>query len=246
MSGDEAAVLRLWEQKTGRRPSEDLSDVLPVVMGSFTEPLNVAWFVKQTGLCVATEDPCLNHPIDTWRTATLDGMVRSAQTGEPLGIFEAKHVNAFGRPDETLAKYQPQLHHNAAVAGLDRAYLSVFRGNADWVYFEVEIDPTYAAAVRQAEWRFWMAVQADEPPTPYAAPPPPAADALRVVEMTGNNEWAACAADWLANRDAAKTFEKAAKDLKAHVEPDVKLAFGHGIEISRSKAGALSIKERKA
>ena len=36
----------LWEIKTGRKPSPDLSDVLPVAMGSTTEQLNHAWFRK--------------------------------------------------------------------------------------------------------------------------------------------------------------------------------------------------------
>jgi predicted phage-related endonuclease len=237
MSGDEAAILSLWEQKTGRRSADDLSDVLPVVMGSFTEPLNAAWFVKQTGLGIDDRGLALVCSRDSWRTATLDGRA------EDGAVWEAKHVGSFWKDDALLAKYQPQLHHNMAVAGATRAHLSVFKGNADWLHFTVDYDEAYGAAVREAERKFWLAVQADEPPVPYAAPPPPAADALREVDMTGNNAFAAFAADWLANRAAAKAFDKAAKELKALVEPDVKLAHGHGVKISRSKAGALSIGE---
>ena len=35
------------------------------------------------------------------------------------------------------------------------------------------------------------------------------------------------------------------KNLKGLIEPDVKLATGYGISVSRSKAGALTIKEQK-
>lgn len=238
MSGDPQAVLALWEAKTGRRDPEDLSGVLPVVMGQFTEPLNAAWFEKQTGLVIERRGEALAHPEDAWRTATLDGAVAGA-------VWEAKHVGSFWKDDAILAKYQPQLHHNMAVAGLGKAHLSVFKGNADWLHFEVSLDPAYAAVVRKAEWSFWLAVQADEPPVPYDAPPPPAADAMREVDMTGNNAWSAFAADWIQHAAAAKTFEKAAKEIKALVEADVKLATGHGIACSRNKAGALSIKEMR-
>lgn len=243
MSGDDAAILALWEQKTGRLDPEDLSDVLPVQMGSFTEPLNAAWFEKQTGLAVSLRGEPMACEADTWRTATLDGVVTSGPLA--IGIWEAKHVGNFWKDDALLAKYQPQLHHNMDAARMRKAYLSCFKGNADWCLFEVEYDPDYGAAVRKAEWAFWMAVQADEPPSTIDAPPPPAFDAMREICMDGNNAWATFAADWLANRDASKTFDRAAKELKGLVEADVKLAHGHGLKISRSKAGALTIAEMK-
>lgn len=239
MSGDEAAILRLWETKTGRRDPDDLSDVLPVVMGSFTEPLNAAWFEKQTGQAVGARGEALAHPADTWRTATLDGLVAEGPDLPAHAIWEAKHVGSFWKDDALLAKYQPQLHHNMAVAGLRRACLSVFKGNADWLLFEVDYDDAYGAALRKAEWSFWMAVQADEPPVPYPAPPPPAADALREVCMEGRNEWAALAADWLETRAVVARHDKAKDGLKKLVEADVKRAFGHGVELTRDKRGAL-------
>jgi predicted phage-related endonuclease len=245
MSGDDAAVLSLWEQKTGRREPDDLSDVLPVQMGSFTEPLNAAWFEKQTGKAIVSRGLPVIDDRDPWRTATLDGMVCADDSGEMLGIWEAKHVGNFWKDEQLLAKYAPQLHHNMDVAGQRKAYLSVFKGNADWCFFEVDYDASYSAAVRKAEWQFWLAVQADEPPVAYDAPPPPAFDAMREICMDGNNEWANHAIDWLAHRDASKAFEKATKALKGLMEADVKLAHGHGIKISRSKAGALSITEKK-
>ena len=36
----------MWEIKTGRKQSPDLSNVLPVAMGATTEALNHAWFRK--------------------------------------------------------------------------------------------------------------------------------------------------------------------------------------------------------
>ncbi len=37
----------LWEVKTGRREPDDLSDNLPVQLGTFTEDFNLQWFEKQ-------------------------------------------------------------------------------------------------------------------------------------------------------------------------------------------------------
>jgi predicted phage-related endonuclease len=41
MGGDEKKLLRLWREKRGEAEPEDLSDILAVQMGSFTEPFNV-------------------------------------------------------------------------------------------------------------------------------------------------------------------------------------------------------------
>jgi hypothetical protein len=55
--------------------------------------------------------------------------------------------------------------------------------------------------------------------------------------------WGSYAANWLNTQEAAACFNRAAKSLKELVEPDVQKAFGHGICASRSKAGAISIKQ---
>jgi predicted phage-related endonuclease len=52
MTGDDAALLDLWKQKRGEVEGDDLSDILPVQMGTWTEPLNRYWFEKQTGIKV--------------------------------------------------------------------------------------------------------------------------------------------------------------------------------------------------
>ena len=68
-------------------------------------------------------------------------------------------------------------------------------------------------------------------------------EALRTVDMTGSNTWADAAARLLAHHAAAKSFDAAVKDIKALIEPDVKLAYGHGIRANRAKNGAVKITE---
>lgn len=235
-SGDEAKLLRLWEEKTGRAQPEDLSGEIYVVMGLFTEPLNAAWFQKQTGLEITERGLARVCEVDDWRTATIDGLIPSDRA-----IWEAKHTNPFQRQAEVLAAYMPQLHHNMDTCNLGRAHLSAFMGNMTWVNWVVEYDPEYGAALHKAEWEFWMSVLADEPPVPYPAPKLPAALAVREVDMTGDNEWADSAAIWLETRAAAAKCEDAKDALKKRVPADAAVAFGHGVEYRRDRRGALRL-----
>lgn len=184
MAGDEAAILHLWEVKTGQAEPEDLSGVLPVMMGQWTEELNRFWFEKETGRRISCEGESRVHLEHAFMACTLDGLTDTADG--TLAVFEAKHVNAFAKIEEVEQKYMPQLHHNMAVCGLDRAVLSVFVGTLTWVHTEVTLDDWYLAELIDRETAFWRAVQTNEPPPflkPVAAPVPQSQ--WRTVDMTG-------------------------------------------------------------
>lgn len=243
MSGDQNRINTLWAEKTGQQEPENLDDVLPVVMGQYTEFLNLYWYERQTKRLVTDEQKQIVHPDFSFMACTLDGLTTTA-AGAPA-IFEAKHVNAFSKIEEVVQRYMPQLHHNMAVAGLSHAVLSVFKGTMEYEAYEVEADFLYTAQLIDAEKAFWKAIQ--ERSVPYAAqvdaPVPP--EKWLKIDMTGNNAWASFAVDYLNNEDSAKIFEKAKKELKGLVANDVGHAFGHGIEIKRSKAGSLSFSKQK-
>ena len=82
MAGD---WFSLWEEKTGRAEGDDLSNILPVQMGSFTEPFNLFWFGKQTGWIVNTDNREQRHACGFMR-CEVDGWAN----GNPV---EAKHTN---------------------------------------------------------------------------------------------------------------------------------------------------------
>ena len=237
MAGD---WYELWLLKTGRKEPDDLTWVLPVPIGIITEDLNRRWFEHHTGIDVSTFG-CdhLVHPDLQFMRANLDGFCAG-------GIFEAKHTGAFSKPEEIVSRYYPQLQHNMLVAGVETAYLSVFFGTLKWEWFTVEADPEYQAELMAKEAEFWAHVEKDvEPENRAASTVSIALDDMREVVMTGSNEWASAAADWLENKAAAKRFDTASKRLKGLVEPDVKLAAGHGVQVKRSKNGSLSITEMK-
>lgn len=238
--GDDAAVLRLWEEKTRAREPEDLSNVLPVIMGQFTEPLNRMWFEKMTGLRV-WEPGCERvGPSSFPLVATLDGMV--ARDNSIEAVFEAKHVHSNTADETVTQRYMPQLHGQMYCLGVKRAHLSVFFGNMKWEWFEVDYDEEYGRHVLEAAELFWGHVIAQTPPVTIAPPALPVApDKLRAVDFTGNNEWADLAATWLENKEPAAKFDKASKQIKDLIEPDIGEASGHGIVVKRAKNNSLRI-----
>lgn len=238
LSGDQDRILRLWREKRGEVAPEDLSCKLSVVLGSWTESLNRQWYEKLSGERVIGCGRPVTCSEYRWRKCTLDGHVERTSA-----VFEAKHTNAFAKPEEVLERYMPQLQHNMAVTKAERAVLSVIFGNARYEMIEVAADWLYQSDLLKAEKAFWNAVLSGEPPVVMAPPPVPRPMATRELCFEGNNAWASAAADWLEHHQAARAHASACKTIKELVDDDVNRAFGHGIEARRNKAGAVSIRE---
>ena len=240
-SGDPERVRKLWLEKRGGCEPEDLSDRLPVVLGRWTEEFNRLWFEQCTGERVIDMQVTRTSKEQPWRRCTLDGTLE--RNG---AVWEAKHCSAFAKPEELLARYMPQLQHNMAVADRDHAVLSVIFGNHKHEVIEVRSDWLYQLELLEAEERFWESViQGEEPPV-IEVPKPPKPVGVREACLQGNNSWATAAVDWLQHREAAKLHSGACTTIKELVEGDVSRAFGHGIEVKRSKSGALSIRELRS
>lgn len=231
MSGDAERIHDLWLLKTGQKEPDDLSDKFNVVLGTFTEDFNLSWFAHKTGRTLQRN---VSLASEGFLRANLDGLCDDA-------IVEAKHTNGRTTMAEALAKYQPQLHHNMIVAGKKRAFLSVILGN-DWDYVEVEYNEDYGIKLMQAETEFWECVTLRLPPSSSQVKIDPP-EATRTVDMTGNNEWANAAHEWLLCKNYAAQFDKAADTIKKLVAADVRSAAGHGITVTRDKRRALRIKE---
>lgn len=241
LSGNAQRILRLWREKRGEVEAEDLSSMLAVMLGSWTEAFNRQWYERQTGLGVTDVGQFTVQADLPWRRSTLDGFVE-----EKSSVWEAKHVNAFTNAEEVLLRYMPQLQHNMAVVGVENAILSVIYGNHKWECYEIASDWLYQDELLAAETRFWDCVGSGELPVPVPPPPPPRLTGTRELCFEGNNAWAAAASDWRDNVAAAKIHANALKALKELIEDDVTRAYGHGIEAKRSKSGAISIREQMA
>lgn len=242
LSGNEERILNLWREKRGEQEPEDLSDVLAVQMGSWTEDLNLYWYEKQTGHKVTARNVQKQHPTHTFIKARADGEIEALNA-----VIDAKHVGAFNFDMDTIvARYMPQLVVQAHCCRRESAVLSVFSGSNKWEQRHIEIDPLYAAQVIVALEKFWSCVQSGFAPVdlPDASAPVPV-ELMRKVDMSFSNEWRAYEEDYVATAAQAKTHKLAGDTLKGLVEGDVCEAKGKLIQIKRSKNGSLRISKVK-
>jgi hypothetical protein len=173
---------QLWLEKTGRAEEEDLSNVLAVQMGSFTEPLNAHWYTKTTGREIAHRGNAVVSDKYPWMRANLDGITTTSM-GQ-YAYWDAKHV---GKADQAmLLRYTPQMTHCCVILGLDHWVLSVFVGNGKHEIFEQEVDPVYASRLIKRERDFWenYVVPDIDPGDRFeekVVPPPPAPKLREIV-----------------------------------------------------------------
>ena len=237
MGTDEAALVRLWQEKRGEAEPPDYSGNLLVQLGLATEPLNRHWFEKTTGQVIKDVQSWIRHPVIRWMAATLDGVVED--TG---AVFEAKFMLPWSFSEETAAeKHMAQVQHNMWVTNATDAVLSIITGGGKWVEIKVSADPLYQHLLLTAEKKFWRCVESGEPPRLFGVEPPRARiEAMRVVDMGSSNAWAEFSSVFRRTRDAYLQHENAKAELKALIPQDAKEAVGHGVKARRSKSGAVS------
>jgi predicted phage-related endonuclease len=234
---NEEALVRLWREKRGEVEPQDFSDNLIVQLGVATEPLNRAWYERNTGNAVTDVNRRVRHPVIRWMAATLDGRVNG--TG---AVFEAKFMLPWSFSEEAAVdKHMAQLQHNMWVTSAKTAVLSIITGGGKWVEMTIPADGLYQHLLLTAEKRFWRCVQTGELPRPFGVEPPrPPIEAVRIVDMTGSNSWADLASVFRLSRAAFLDHERAKAGLKELMPEDAKEARGHGVRAKRSKSGAIS------
>jgi len=158
--------LDLYDLKVGNTEPEDLSDVLPVRIGTITEDLNREWFTKEMDLRVTQETQIWYNK---YIYGNLDGLVVAGMEGEdvPIAVFEAKHSGQFmDTPKQhinLIDRYYPQLQHYMMCAKLKKAYLSIFFGNKSHKIFTIDEDSKFQKLLLKAYKVFWKAVQDKKP-----------------------------------------------------------------------------------
>ena len=237
MGSDEAALVRLWNEKRGEAEPEDLSGNLIVQLGAATEDLNRSWYERITGCRVTNIQRHVTHSAIPWMAATLDGIVEGTEA-----VFESKFMLPWSFSEEAAAeKYMAQLQHNMWVTHLRTSVLSIITGGGKWVEITVPMDPLYLSVLVSAEKKFWRCVQSGEAPHLINAEAPrPRIEAIRIVDMSASNSWAEFAALFRNTHNAFLDHERAKSELKALMPEDAKEAIGHGVRAKRSKAGAVS------
>jgi predicted phage-related endonuclease len=237
MGDDEAALIRLWREKSGEIEPQDLSGNLVVQLGSATEELNRRWYEANTGQVITDIQKRVYHPALKWMAATLDGRVQGSDA-----VFEAKFMLPWSFSEKAAAeKYMPQLQHNMWVVAARTAVLSIITGGGKWVEIATHADPLYQHLIITAERKFWRCVESGEPPRLFGVEPPkPRIEAVRIIDMTASNSWAEFAGIFRNTRQAFLEHERSKTELKALMPEDAREAIGHGIRAKRSKSGAIS------
>lgn len=238
----------VWLEKTGRAERADLSEVLRVQLGLFTEPFNLRWFEQRTGFKIIAPkaETLYRHPTLEFLACHPDGFY--TVEGE-RHIIDAKHTGS-GTVEEKLAYYQGQLTHNMLATGLSRATLSILFGNSGWAFGTIGLDRAFAGELIAREQDLWIAIQNDAEPDdlPPIGQPDKLDIVMREVDMTGSNSWSVAALDFIDDAPAAKRHADAKAALRELMQDDMRRAFGHGVEAVRNRAGAVTvrpIKEKK-
>jgi predicted phage-related endonuclease len=240
MNGDAYKINDLWLMHTGdpRYVEADFTEVWPVRLGETTEALNLEFAVMKHGPITRQGEVVYGLGSLDWTAATLDGWL--TQRNCPI---EAKCVNGRSSLDDVVARYQPQMHWQMMVCKAKECALSVIIGGNEPIVEFVPLNRQYARELWQRAMAFWLCVKSKTPPVELPAVlPPPLAN--KIYEMD-SDDWKAQAARWIQAYGAAQTAKEAEKALKALVPADAKAATGHGVLITRNRAGSLSLREAK-
>ena len=239
MSGDPEKILNLWRGMIGD-PSyiePDLSGVWPVRLGEISEPLNLEWYSRKQGPISRAGEVVIGNP--DWMACTLDAW--DVQRNCPV---ECKHVGGREPLETIVARYTPQTTWQMLVTKSTECALSVIMGANEPIVEYLPLDSEYAAELVKRGEQFMACVESLTPPVSLPAVAAPVV-AAKTYNMTGNNVWGNYAAAWLGSRDAAQKNKDAEKELKLLMPADGAKATGHGITISRNRAGSLALREDK-
>lgn len=238
MKGDAKEIHNLWLELTGQEfEHEDLSRVWPVQLGACTEVLNLDWYQLKNNTAVSRRGEVVVHPEYDWAAVTLDGWLDDLNC--PI---EAKHVGGREPLEVIIERYWPQMGWLMECTGASQCALSVIMGASEPIVEFIERDDNYIAEMIASGEQFMQHVANKTPPVVLDAVPAPI-DASKVYDMSEDNVWGDQAMAWLDTRFAASENKEAEKILKSRVPEDAKKCMGHGVRITRDRAGRLSLRE---
>lgn len=237
MNGDADGIMRLYREMIGEAEPENLDHIWAVRLGAATEHLNLDWWEQRNGHLIVRRGEVVTHN-NGWSACTLDGWIC-----DPFDVpFEAKHVGGREPYEIIVERYQPQLQWVMFVTGAEECALSVIMGASEPIVEFIERDNDYIAEEVTRGKQFMGFVARREHPVALSPVPAPA-DATKLYDMSGNNQWAVEAAKWRASKELADQNKASEKILKAAVPDDAKKCFGHHVQITRDRAGRLSLRE---
>jgi predicted phage-related endonuclease len=243
MQGD---WLELWQIKTGRIDSPDLSKNLAVQMGIHTEDLNLKWFEQMYNCTLSCHQSEFENELGF---VPAKGMIDAMWNDLSYSaIVEAKHTNSFNKMDDMLKKYMPQMQLYMRISGASECYLSVIFGNSKWESTVVSYDYSYFNSMWAVVSDFWDHVVRDKEPfdfsTPNVSTDSISVDNMVIRDASTSNEFVSTAATYTQGLEQDKVFQNAKKSLKEMVAPNEREVYCDFLTVRRDKRGALRITKR--
>ena len=241
MAGKKDRILSEWQRLVGHHAlvEPDWEEMWNLHYGQMIEPIALDWHQKKTGRALSQRGRVVTHPVLPHVCCTLD-----AYRTEDNTVIDCKAWSSWQKIDYICSFLTPQIIVQRACVRAHAGALLIVHGGTEPKEYPIEWDVEYEALVWERISAFWRCVLNLTPPVDMPAKTAPIM-ATRVVLMEGKNEWASYAKDWLDNRKAAKTFVTASEAIKEMVPEDAARCEGHGIRVTRSKAGSLTIGEQK-
>jgi predicted phage-related endonuclease len=237
MNGNSDGILRLWKEMIGEAQEIDLSDVWPVQLGIATEHLSLDWFERKNRTPVTRRGEVVVHPQYDWAACTLDGWIDALEC-----CIECKHVGGREPLEVVIDRYQPQIQWQMECTAAEQCALSVIMGASEPIVEFIKRDDDYIQEMLNRGEQFMAFVERRTPPVTLPAVPPPVL-ATKSYDLGTNNLWASSAYVWLESHPHATACKDAEKTLKSLVPDDARKCFGAGVQITRDRAGRLSLKE---
>jgi hypothetical protein len=235
--------LELWQVKTGRKESDDLSRNIAVQMGIQTEDFNLEWFEIEHDVVLTSHQLELKETIGIVPTkGTIDAMLNG-------NIVEAKHTNAMSNMDKVIEYYMPQIQTYARLANAEGICMSVIFGNNRWESIYVARNQDYFESMWAVVSDFWRHVEEDREPigvdTPSISIDKIEVDHMVKRDASTDNAFIDSAITYLEYEQQAKMFESSKKNLKAMVGQDEREVYCDLLTVKRDKRGALRITTRR-
>lgn len=256
----------LYMEKTGEVEPEDLDNVFPVQLGTYTEPFNIWWLMNthpqyftkaQIEINQSPEKRKKLEFIDRWKW---EPSYQLSLRVHPDGIctiededcvVECKHVNAWSySPEKMLERYMWQLQAQMYAWGCDHAILSVIAGNKFCDPMIVSKDEELQELMVTECKKFWeMLIRKIEPVNkdkvkanliPEDNMRTLTSDDVR--QMNCHSRWHELIPSFIQTQRSSKDFEKIKKELKDMVPDDVKYMQCGRLEAKRDKAGRITLK----
>jgi len=158
-------IIKLWQEKTRLKVSEDISDDPRVKAGIMLEPIVRAWFEDVTGLKVDVHAEFIEHGTLSFLGGHVDGLV-----GDDA-IFEAKtagYDDGWGAQGENIIPdhYLMQVAHYMMITDRKKAYVAVLIRGSDFRHYVIERNYQLEKMIINQYKKFWENVLTNIAPEP--------------------------------------------------------------------------------